>query len=132
MITENAKIGVDGSTILAYREFDLAEALDPEIAQERGKPWWLPVNRVVEDNSTTTNIVTTHYPPVVQATQVYIRTVIRDKTQQEINDEIDNEAVNDLNRKTGKALYWMVNKIRVLEGQPEFTKEQFKELWKNL
>lgn len=131
-MAEYAKISTDGSTILARKAMESPVLVDRATAEAIGKPFWLPVVRETVDTSTSPDVVTTVNAPVIEAARVYIRTDVRDKTAQEIDDEADAEAVLDLSRKTGKALFTLANRIRALEGDPPYTVAQFKAFWKSL
>ena len=54
-----------------------------------GKPYWVPLRRFTTDNSTTEFKIGEKQPPVVDlgVPEVYIETIVRDKTAQEITDE---------------------------------------------
>ncbi len=108
----------------------------PVDAPQKGYTW-LPVVRETADNSTGSETVTTVAAPVDEATRRLITTTIRDKTPQEIDDDLDAELeaelddddrVNSMGRANRKISRDHENRLRALEGnvEPQLTPPQWR------
>lgn len=92
----------------------------------------VPMVQEENDTSTGPNVIRTDTGWQVEADRVYRLITIRDKTQAELDAAADAEVTEDLERKTGKAIFRLANEIQALKGQPDLTVAQFKNWWKQL
>jgi hypothetical protein len=114
--------------------------LDPELvlpraqAEALGKDFWLPVVQEKQNNSTSAFVVEEVGEFEIQADRVYRLTVVRDKTQAEkdadtqLQSQIEMNRVRDLNtleRAQFEMIFELANRVRVLEGEAPYTKQQF-------
>lgn len=101
-----------------------------------GKPYWVPVQDVVDDQSTGSETIT--MPPAVdiQVDKVVRTVVIRDKTAEEIEGDnqkmVDRIDLTGVERALAQAIFRLANDVRVLEGKDEITPAQFKNYLKGL
>jgi hypothetical protein len=134
-MTLYAKIDPDTLTFTGRIKQDITPVPPDQLAP--GKPYYVPVNDVVNDTSTGSDTV--REPRVDEvihdgttATEYRRTTTIRDRTAQEIADSdssaVDGGMVRDgtLIRAILHTLFDQENRIRTLEGQGTVTVEQFK------
>ena len=104
-----------------------------DIGWSLGNDRLIAVVEEVQDTSTgTIGVVKTDTGYQLEADRVYRLITIRDKTQAELDADADKEATQDLEFKTGKAMFRLANEIQALKGQQPLTVAQFKNWWKNL
>lgn len=107
--------------------------MSPPVVGTYGNDKIVPVVEETNDTSTgTVDVVITDTRFQVEADRVYRLRTIRDKTQAELEADEDDRTAEDLQRKTGKALFRLANEIQSLKGQAPLTVDQFKNWWKNL
>ena len=101
------------------------------------KPYWVPVVEEITDISTGLETVVSPWIETVEVARLLRTQTIRDKTQVELAAE-DTTSVaalmanSGVDRALAKALFQVVNDVRVLKGQATITPTQFKSYLKGL
>ena len=94
-----------------------------------GKPYWVPIREVVVNNATTANTVSSS-TTVIAANEVVVTTIIRDKTEAEIEAEIESDLNGQMDGYGIPAIlirnaFAQENRIRALEALPPLTLGEF-------
>ena len=131
--TLNALVYPDNPTVIVERRM-----IDRETIPQHKASWWKPVVFVGKDDPVNASQVKTGPVTTIEATQVVDTWTVRAKTQAELDaDTVATEARKTLmidenvNAMLGKALFKIVNEIRVLQAQPTLTPAQFKTWFRN-
>ena len=100
------------------------------------KPYWVPFVTVTNDTSTGTVPVKRRSEVVVTPTEVTQTLYIEDLTPSEVDSRdttvVQNTfAVGTQERALAETLFEVTNWVRVLQGNPEFTAQQFKDYLKS-
>ncbi len=96
-----------------------------------GKPYWVPIEDMVINNSVTLEQITGPLIITIEATRLLRSRTIRDKTPAEIAAE-DAARINsllsrnDINRALAQMIFRLNNRVRALEGDAPLTVAQFK------
>lgn len=127
-----AQIERDLSAVIQY-----VRQINPIPPDTGTGPYWVPVYRIIDDQSTTDEVVLEPETVVITSTRVNIVRVKRDMTAQELDVADEEIAIRTINNKgilraIAKVLFLIVNDVRELKGQGSITQTQFKDYIKGL
>lgn len=102
-----------------------------------GKPYWVPIVNVTDDQSTTDITENLSIVEVIKADKVERVTTIIDRdpalVKQEKEESVEQAVQAGVVEKVlAKAMFQLANEVRLLKGQPKITMPQFKTYLKGL
>lgn len=101
------------------------------IPWQLGNDMLVPYVEEIQDTSTQARVVRTDTGPQVEADRVYRLITIRDKTQEELDADLEKAVTQELAQNFGKIFYRIANEIQALKGLQPLTPAQFKIWYKN-